>query len=251
MSGSGVRFTETMRGFVSTSSVDDYQAGFDRGQADESPLDFTVTVTADDVDRLVDERDHEADLAGTVTAPALSPTPLTVEGGRFNLLVRDAEHAGARQMLYSMPLVADDGRRFHLEGFKQIQDDEGMDLWSDTTTLYVTVHDGEGAERSGRGQGHRHDPRSGLRQAADDDARDRRRSSRPAQGAGDVRPDVRRVAQRDLRQRLRQAERVQPGRRAARAPGPDAAARPRCTSSAPTTTSSCASPASTAGRRGR
>ena len=146
MSGSGVRFTETMRGFVSTSSVDDYQAGFERGQADESPLDFTVTVTADDVDRLVDERDHEADLAGTVTAPALSPAPLTVEGGRFNLLVRDAEHAGARQMLYSMPLVADDGRRFHLEGFKQIQDDEGMDLWSDTTTLYVTVHDGEGAE---------------------------------------------------------------------------------------------------------
>ena len=144
MSGSGVRFTETMRGFVSTSSVDDYQAGFDRGQADESPLDFTVTVTADDVDRLVDERDHEADLAGTVTAPALSPTPLAVEGGRFNLLVRDAEHAGARQMLYSMPLLADDGRRFHLEGFKQIRDDEGMDLWSDTTTLYVTVHEGEG-----------------------------------------------------------------------------------------------------------
>ena len=144
ISGSGVRFTETMRGFVSTSSVDDYQAGFDRGQADESPLDFTVTVTADDVDRLVDERDHEADLAGTVTAPALSPTPLAVEGGRFNLLVRDAEHAGARQMLYSMPLLADDGRRFHLEGFKQIRDDQGMDLWSDTTTLYVTVHQGEG-----------------------------------------------------------------------------------------------------------
>jgi choline dehydrogenase-like flavoprotein len=144
MSGSGVRFTETMRGFASTSALDDYQAGFERGKADESPLEFTVTVTADDVDALVGDREHEADLAGTVTAPALSPTPLTVEGGRFNLLVRDAEHAGARQMLYSMPLVADDGRRFHLDGYKQIRDEDGMDLWSDTTTLYVTVHEGEG-----------------------------------------------------------------------------------------------------------
>jgi cholesterol oxidase len=142
MSGSGVRFTETMRGFASA-SADDYQAGFERGQADDSPLEFTVTVTADDVDKLVDDRAHEADLAGTVTAPALSPTPLTVEGGRFNLLVRDEEHAAARQMLYAMPLLADDGRRFFLEGFKQIHEDDGIDLWKDTTTLYVTVREGD------------------------------------------------------------------------------------------------------------
>ena len=120
MSGSGVQFTETMRGFAPPRPSTTTHAGFDRGKADDSPLEFTVTVTADDVDALVDEREHEADLAGTVTAPALSPTPLKVEGGRFNLLVRDAEHAAARQMLYSMPLVADDGRRFLLEGFKQI-----------------------------------------------------------------------------------------------------------------------------------
>jgi cholesterol oxidase len=132
-----------MRGFASTSAVDDYALGFDQGKADDSPLEFTVTVRADDVDRLVDERDHEAHLEGTVTAPALSPTPLKVENGRFNLLTRDAEHAGARQMLYAMPLVADDGRRFHLDGFKQIHDDRGLDLWKDTTTLYVTVHEGD------------------------------------------------------------------------------------------------------------
>ena len=148
MSGSGVQFTETMRGFASTSAVDDFAAGFDRGKADDSPLEFTVTVTADDVDRLVDDREHEAELTGTVTAPALSPTPLKVEGGRFNLLVRDEEHAAARQMLYSMPLVADDGRRFFLEGYKQIIDDDGLDLWKDTTTLYVTVHEGDRRARS-------------------------------------------------------------------------------------------------------
>jgi cholesterol oxidase len=145
MGGSGVQFTETMRGFASTSVIDDYAAGFDRGKADDSPLEFTVTVKADDVDRLVGEREHEAELTGTVTAPALSPTPMRVEGGRFNLLVRDEEHAGARQMVYTMPLVADDGRRFLFEGFKQIEDDDGLDLWKDTTTLYVTVHEGDGS----------------------------------------------------------------------------------------------------------
>jgi cholesterol oxidase len=142
VSGSGVQFTETMRGFASTSAVDDYTAGFEQGKADDSPLEFTVTVTADDVDRLVEEPEHEARLEGTVTAPALSATPMKVESGRFNLLTRDADHAGARQMLYAMPLVTDDGRRFHLEGFKQIHDDKGLDLWKDTTTLYVTVHEG-------------------------------------------------------------------------------------------------------------
>ena len=186
-----MRFTETMRGFVSTSALDDYQAGFDRGEADESPLEFTVTVTADDVDRLVGDRDHEADLTGTVTAPALSPTPLRVEGGRFNLLVRDAEHAGARQMLYSMPLVADDGRRFHLDGYKQIRDEDGMDLWSDTTTLYVTVHEGEGngpVAAKGIVTIHMADfakQMTTMRASA-------AAAARPAQGDGDVRPDVRR-----------------------------------------------------------
>lgn len=139
----GVRFTETMRGFVSTSALEDYQAGFDRGKADDSPLEFTVTVTASDVDRLVQDRDHEAELTGTVTAPALSPEPMTVHDGRFNLLVRDSGqhgHAGARQMRYSMPLTATDGTAYFLDGFKQIRDEHGMDLWSDTTTLYVTVH---------------------------------------------------------------------------------------------------------------
>ncbi|MBF4769582.1 hypothetical protein ISU10_17585 [Nocardioides agariphilus] len=143
MGGSGVQFTETMRGFASTSALEDYSEGFERGRADDSPLEFTVTVKADDVDRLVDEREHEAELTGTVTAPALSPTPMRVEGGRFNLLVRDAEHAGERQMVYSMPMVADDGRHYFLEGYKQIANDDGLDLWKDTTTLYVTVHEGD------------------------------------------------------------------------------------------------------------
>ena len=93
--GPGVEFTETMRGFVSTVVTDDFRAGFERGRADGTPLEFTVTVTAPDVDRLVDDPEHEALLAGSVTAPALSATPMTVTDGRFNLLLRDPASASA------------------------------------------------------------------------------------------------------------------------------------------------------------
>ncbi len=143
--GPGVEFTETMRGFVSTTATDDFHQGFDQGQKDESPLDFTVTVTAPSIDRLVRDPSHEAGLSGFVTAPALSPTALTVTDGRFNLLVRDRDRASTRQMLYTMPLVAEDGHRYQLDGVKEIHDDKGLDLWSDTTTLFVTVRDGVGA----------------------------------------------------------------------------------------------------------
>ena len=143
--GPGVEFTETMRGFASTTATDDFRAGEEQGRRDGSILEFTVTVTADDVARLVDEPEHEGRINGSVTAPAFSPNPIRVEGGRFNLLVRDAETARGRRMLYSMPMVTDEGRHLHLEGHKEIHDDDGLDLWADTTTLYVTVREGDDA----------------------------------------------------------------------------------------------------------
>ncbi|MGH7617710.1 MAG: alpha/beta hydrolase [Gemmatimonadaceae bacterium] len=141
--GPGIEFTETMRGFFSTKITDDYQAGRDQGERDGSPFEFTVTVTAPNVDRLIANPQHEARLHGTVSAPALSTTPMRVEAGRFNLLVRDASRVGMRKMVYDMPMVAEDGRTFHTEGFKTIHDDAGPHIWGDTTTLYVTVHEGD------------------------------------------------------------------------------------------------------------
>ncbi len=141
--GPGVEFTETMRGFVSTKVTDDYQAGRDQGERDGSKFEFTVTVTAPNIDRLIANPQHEALLRGTVDAPIFSKTPLRVDAGRFNLLVRDADRARTRKMVYDMPMVADDGRTFHAEGFKTIHDDAGPDLWAATTTLYVTVREGD------------------------------------------------------------------------------------------------------------
>ena len=218
MSGSGVRFTETMRGFVSTSALDDYQAGFDRGEADESPLEFTVTVTADDVDR-----------AGRRPRPRGRPRghrhrtgslPHAAEGRGRSLQPAGPRRRARRRAPDALLDAAGHRRRPPLPP-RRLQADPrrrrpGPLVRHDDPLRHRPR--GRGHRRPGRGQGHRHHPRGRLRQADDDDAGGRRQPARPAQGDGDVRPDVRRGPQRDLRRRLRPAQHLRPGRRSARAP---------------------------------
>ena len=55
---------------------------------------------------------HQGTMVGTVTAPALSPTPMTVSQGVFQLFAEDPEHVGTRRMNYRMNLSAEDGRQY-------------------------------------------------------------------------------------------------------------------------------------------
>lgn len=139
----GIQFTETMRGHISTEVTDAHRAAAARGEAAGSPLSFTLTVVSDDLDAMLADPTHEARMVGTVHAPALSPDPLTVTKGVFNLFVDDPDRAGGRLMRYRMKLSAEEGTHYHLTGFKSIRNDPGLDVWADTTTLYVTVHKGD------------------------------------------------------------------------------------------------------------
>ena len=139
----GIQFTETMRGYISRHLTDDFQAAAERGKADGSPLSFTLTVISDDLDRMLADPEFQARMIGTVNAPALSPNPITVTEGVFNLFVDDFDRVSARQMRYRMKLSTEEGRGYYFVGFKSIHDDRGSDVWPDTTTLYVTVHEGD------------------------------------------------------------------------------------------------------------
>ena len=75
---------------------------------------------------------------------AVAARRLRVESGEFRLAQPDHTHVDTWHMRYSMALVADDGRRFRFEGHKVLHDRFGLDLWSDTTTLYVTISDAGG-----------------------------------------------------------------------------------------------------------
>jgi cholesterol oxidase len=139
----GIQFSETMAGYISTQVIGDYQAAADRGKADGSPLSFTLTISSTDLDRMLADPACQARMIGTVTAPALSPDPITVTGGVFNLFVDDPDRVDSRQMRYRMKLTTEQGRHYYFVGFKTIHNDRGLDLWSDTTTLYVTVYEGD------------------------------------------------------------------------------------------------------------
>jgi cholesterol oxidase len=139
----GLQFTERMTGFFSASVKDDFAQGAKQGQADGSAFEFTLTIIADDLDAMLESPEHQARTLGTVMAPFLSPQPLTVTAGEFNLFVQDPEHANTRQMRYRMKMTTNEGRIYYFYGFKVIHDDPGFDAWADNTTLYSTLYDGD------------------------------------------------------------------------------------------------------------
>jgi cholesterol oxidase len=95
-----------------------------------------------DLDAMSADPERTARLTGTVHIPALSPDPMTIFDGTFNLFV-DVGGKTHKQMRYRMKLAAIDGKQYYFEGHKEVHDDRGLDVYSDTTELFATVHDGE------------------------------------------------------------------------------------------------------------
>ena len=149
----GIQFTETMRGHFSTRVLGDYQRAAERGKRDDSPFEFTLTIISNDLDKMLDDQDHKARMVGSVIAPALSPEPLTVTEGEFNLFIADPERVSTRRMRYRMRMTSEEGKIYYFDGFKVIHDDPGFDIWSDTTTLYITVYEGDGIDAPVLGNG--------------------------------------------------------------------------------------------------
>lgn len=127
----GIRFTERMIGTATAAA----------GSA-QSDASFVVTIVAADLHQLIENRQHEADVVGTVSISALSDNPMTIERGRWNLFVDDTVQVDTKLMVYELPIVATDGSRYHFSGRKTIHDDRGFDLWHDTTTLIASIHEG-------------------------------------------------------------------------------------------------------------
>ncbi len=144
----GIRFTETMSGNISAAVQEDYAVAADPERSLTSPLRFILTVLVEDVQGMLADSKHAMRLTGTVVCPTLSPRPLTVTGGELNVLVNNPQRPNAKMLRYGMNLLSESGERFFFEGFKDVHDDPGFDLWADTTTLYVTVSRGDApAER--------------------------------------------------------------------------------------------------------
>jgi cholesterol oxidase len=140
----GIQFTETMKGYFSTNEKNDFEKGKELGQESDSVFEFTLTVTSDDVETMLQTKDHQAALEGIVKAPAFSSKPMTVSNGIFNLFVDDLTSAiPIKLMKYTMNINSEEGNSYFFYGYKRVCDDKGFELWKDTSTLYITLHDGK------------------------------------------------------------------------------------------------------------
>jgi len=144
----GIRFTESLKGFISDAVDLDYRQAAHPDRPGASELRFVITVLVDDLNGMLADSEHPMEVTGVVMAPALSAHPLTVTHGVLHVLVPDPERPTYEQLRYKLHLLSREGERFFLEGFKRLTDDPGIDFWEDTTTLFVTVWRGEGLEAS-------------------------------------------------------------------------------------------------------
>lgn len=129
-------FTEEMKGYVSIGETD-YDAGYEIGRQEGTSLSFKLTITVEGVNRFVVSPQHEATTQGWIECQTLGGH-LEVSRGIFNLFVAEDE-VGVKRMLYRLFFEDGAGHPLTLSGFKLVRDDPGLDLWSDTSTLYVRI----------------------------------------------------------------------------------------------------------------
>ncbi|WP_298463683.1 GMC family oxidoreductase N-terminal domain-containing protein [uncultured Erythrobacter sp.] len=164
----GLAFTETMAGHISATGChhrpcghverirDDYVNGAAWGQSEDSACSFKLTVTTDNLHRMIEEPEHRSRITGEVLVSAISPDPMPVREGVFRLLVANPDKAESWKMLYDMVLDGPDGP-IHFHGFKTLEErgqgSSKSDPWTDLTTLFVTLRHGEdeSGELIGRG----------------------------------------------------------------------------------------------------
>ncbi len=130
----GLAFTERMRGTLRSAA----------GGGRNATLDLLLHVTSPDVERMISGQERGAGVMGLALAPLLSPEPLRVERGGFNLFTALNCRVETRNIAYNLHLAAADGSVFELKGAKTVRDGPGprrppwirwRDLWREMTTL--------------------------------------------------------------------------------------------------------------------
>jgi cholesterol oxidase len=149
----GVEFTERMAGFFSPNEKEDFERGYEEGKAAKTSFAFILTIESEDVARLIEDPQHPARMVGTVQAPSLSDKSLTVTDGVFNLFVVDPSDPANRRMDYAMKLTTESGGPYYFTGFKLVHHGEGLHVWSETTTLFITIYEGDDDKGPVHGRG--------------------------------------------------------------------------------------------------
>lgn len=134
-------FRESMSGHFTLGTADPEQ-GSAAGEAAGSRLTLHAEITIRDMDRFIADRDHVGEMIARIDLDALGGS-IPAERATFNLF-SPGEHPELKLMVYELALTAR-GQQYYFAGRKEIRNDPGIDLWGDTTTLRVRLHEGSSA----------------------------------------------------------------------------------------------------------
>lgn len=132
-----------MKGGFSMSATEPNE-GVKQGNLAGTELAMHAHVVIDDMERFVADRDHLGGLSGSIDYPPLAMGIPSVSGV-FNLFY-PTDDPELKLMVYELGFELN-GESYYLAGKKEVRDDPGFDLWSDTTTLYTQLH--QGVDKSG------------------------------------------------------------------------------------------------------
>jgi cholesterol oxidase len=142
-----IRIRDRMTGWVAEAAhiSDDYREAELWGKLNGWTFSQKLKITADDSQRLVHDHGYAGRLSGHIRWPRVSNEPLRVEDGRYILFQDDSEDVGRVHMRYEMRFIDPGGNSYFFVGVKNLHLRWGdiLDLWSQTTTLYVTIFGGE------------------------------------------------------------------------------------------------------------
>ena len=137
----GLSFREIMAGGFALGATDP-EDGRRQGERAGTELAMHATVSIADLDRFFAEPMHTGSLSGTIDFPPLGlaiPAPT----GIFNLF-SPGDQPKLKLMVYELGFTQG-GKSYYLAGRKEVRNDPGFDLWTDTTTLFTRLHEGTDA----------------------------------------------------------------------------------------------------------
>lgn len=132
-----IRFTEEMKGYIGLHESD-VEIGAERGRAEDNFCMFHLTIEIPDIDEFRTDDRRRGTCQGWVGADVLGGE-LPVERGTFGLFVDDEHEHGLKWMRYRLWFRDGAGHPLTLVGAKEVRDDSGFDVWSDTSTLAVRI----------------------------------------------------------------------------------------------------------------
>lgn len=134
-----IEFAEVMKGYVSAEATT-FADGYAHGEAAGHSLALHVSVVIDDLAAFFEQPQHAGRLSGHIDCPLLGGV-CPVQSGTFRLMPDTADR-DRKVMYYQVYCITPGGERLTFVGRKQVQHSAPLDVWHDTTTLFVNVFHG-------------------------------------------------------------------------------------------------------------